>query len=240
MKTLVETAFDVLQIEKEYSFYCEAADIAFTSELNEFTLPSFLSRYVDFFKAIGNAVSVSKDHLVEMLKSRGVFDFFRKFSFSMKKIFDFIRNGFKAYSDIQRAIADFIRQTKIVKWTEEAILRLDAFLNTHPKLKRIAGIALGAALIYIWLNMTFTGDFAFDFDQTTLFAAIKGTLGWADVFTGTEGTRLLMLFITGRFVTFPWPGPGSALFIGSLIFTLGKMIKAKWANDRMKLNVASE
>lgn len=237
MNDLIDASRKILieeEIAKEYLIYCEAADIAFKPDLNEFTLPGFLRRYVDFFKQIGEAVKVSKDQLVEMLKNRSVFDFFRKFSFSFKKIFDFIKRGFKAYSEIQRAIADYIRQTKVIKWTEDAIIKLDAFLNNHPKLKRVAGIALGAALIYIWLNMTFTGDVVFDFDQSTLFDAVAGKLGWADVFTGTEGIRLLTLFITGRFVSFPWPGPGSALFIGSLVFTLGRMIKARWANQRVE------
>ena len=237
MQDLIIVSRNILieeEIAKEYLIYCEAADIAFKPNLDEFTLPTFLRSYIDFFKEIKNAVKVSTDQLVEMLKNRAVFDFFRKFSFSLKKLFDFIRRGFKAYTEIQRAIADYVRQTKVIRWTEDVIIKLDAFLNNHPKLKKVAGVALGAALIYIWLNMTFTGDFIFDFDQSTLFDAVAGKLGWADVFTGTEGVRLLTLFITGRFVSFPWPGPGSALFISSLVFTLGKMIKARWANQRVE------
>ena len=45
--------------------------------------------------------------------------------------------------------------TRVVRWTEDKLKDLDAFLAKHPKTKRIA-LAVVNILIYIWLNMTFT------------------------------------------------------------------------------------
>jgi hypothetical protein len=218
----------------EYKLYCEAVELLHDNydQLNEFKIPSFLSKYIDFMKSLIDSLKISKENIVEFFKNKGIFKFFSKFKFSLSKIWDFVKNGFEYYRMIQRAIADYIRQVPGVKWTEDRIKDLDAFLNKHPKLKKIGGYALGATLVYIWLNMTFTGDFDFDFDQTTLLAAIAGTVGFADVFTGTEGIRLLTLFITGQFLSFPWPGASSVLFIGSLVYTLAKIYKVKMEQSK--------
>ena len=80
-------------------------------------------------------------------------------------------------------------------------------------------------LLYIWLNMAFTGDFNYDFDFADLISALSGKFSLAQLFAGQDGIRMLLLFATGMIgLSFPWPGATSAKFVIALINGLRKVI----------------
>jgi hypothetical protein len=218
--------------EREYQLYLEAIRIQENSQqLNEFVsaVPGALRKYYDFIKDIAEVTKVNIKKIADFLKERVVFRFFKSIRFSLTRLFDLAKSGLKYYRDLQEAIATYIAQSKVGKWTEEKVKDLDAFLQRHPKAKRIAGVAVAGLLIYIWLNMSFTGDLDYDFDQTAIFAALAGSYSLTELFTGTNGMKLLTLLATGKLlgVGFPWPGPQSVLFIGSLLYGLAKFAKSK-------------
>lgn len=96
---------------------------------------------------------------------------------------------------------------------------MDEFLKTHPKTKRITGVAVAAIIAYIWFNMTFTGNWEYDFDMSDLVAALAGQFSLSSVFAGKDGIKLLMLFSTGLAgLSFPWPGPNAIKFICSVLY----------------------
>lgn len=222
--------------EREYSIYLEAIRIHEDNDLHEIfgKLTGRLKKYYDFIKDLAEQAKIGIKEITELLKNSGVFSFFKKIGFSVKKLFDLVKKGFKYYRDVQKAIAEYIASTGVVRWTEEKIRQLDEFLKKHPKVKRIAGIAVGAILLYIWLNMSFTGDFDYDFDQSTLIGALSGNFSLADIFTGPEGIKLLTLFFTGSVLSFPWPGPQNALFIVSLLYGLAKTYDVKKVASNIK------
>ena len=210
--------------DTDYSLYLEAISLHVDGNMNEIfgNITGKLKQYYDFIKDLSEKAKVGVKEIAELLKNSGVFNFFKKIAFSLKRLFVLVQKGFAYYKDVRKAIAEYVASTKIVKWTEEKIKDLDAFLQKHPKVKRIAGIAVGAILLYIWLNMSFTGDFEYDFDQSTLIGALTGNFSLADIFTGPDGIQLLTLFITGTFLSFPWPGPQAGLFIVSILYGLSK------------------
>lgn len=160
--------------ETEYTVYLEALELHTNGELTEFInrLSGKLKRYYDFIKELAETAKVAVKDLVTLLKNRGVFSFFQKIKFSVKNIFNKVKLGFKYYRDLKAAIAEYLASTKVLKWTQEKLGELDEFLKKHPKTRRMTGIIVGAILLYIWLNMSFTGDFDYDFDQSTLISAI--------------------------------------------------------------------
>jgi hypothetical protein len=203
------------------------------SLVNEIGIPSRLKKIWTFIQDLASSISIKIVDLVKLFLDKVVFKFFAKIKFSFKYLFGLVKKGFKIYKDVIKAIGDYISKTKVGRWTEEKLKALDAFLAKHPKTKKIAGIAVASMLIYIWLNMTFTGDADFDFDMGDMILALGGGFTLSTLFAGPEGMALLALFATGLIgLSFPWPGPQHIQFVGAVIYGSAKMVGKKLRKDK--------
>jgi len=170
-------------------------------------LKGALKKKIDFIKEIISIVKGKVSDVVAVLKIKSVFDFLKKFNFDFKKIYKLLQKGFKAYRELRKAIFEYIAETKVAKWTESELKKLDEFLKKHPKTKKIAGLAFG---------------FDMSFDDIVL--ALKGSFNLHQLFAGPQGIELLTLFFTGSVMklSFPWPGPTSIQLVGGLMFSFWK------------------
>ena len=201
--------------------------------LNEWAIPGRLKKIWSFLTRLKDIVKVKMMDLVKLFMNKLVFKFFAKIKFSMKYLFSLVKKGFKAYKDVIKAIGEYLASTKVGKWTEEKLKALDAFLAKHPKTKRIAGMAVAGILIYIWLNMTFTGNADYDFDMGDMILALGGGFSLSSIFAGPEGMALLTLFATGVIgLSFPWPGPQHFQFIGAILYGSAKLAGQKLRKDK--------
>ena len=211
----------------EFRRYVEKSQILEESKLSDLwnKASSKLRKKVDFVKDLAKKLDLQVDELLEKFLHKEVYRFFHYFKFNLKLLFKAVKDGYKAWGQLHHAIADYMAKTKIAKFTEEHLKDLDEFLKKHPVLKTVGSLALAGMLIYIWTSLiSFTGDFDFDFNQNTLFGALKGDLGFSDVFSGPGGIRMLMFVATGTAlkVSFPWPGPTQTLFLSSVVYTMIK------------------
>lgn len=189
-------------------------------------LSSGIKSKLNFIKSIAEYSAMKLEDIITLFKDSRVFRFFNAIRFNLNILWKYIKAGFSAYIELQKAIAEYIAKTKVVKWTTEALKKLDEFLQSHPRVRRIGGFAVAGMLIYIWLNMSFTGDFNYDFDFTDILLAIGGKYSLATLFGGPDGTRMLLLFATGMIgLSFPWPGPTHIQFVGALINGLRKLAR---------------
>jgi hypothetical protein len=222
-----------LQYDQFVSFVTEHRLGEDISNLNEFVIPGKLKKIWEFIKGLAERISIKITDLVKLFLNKVVFKFFAKIKFSFKYLFALVKRGFKYYKDVINAIGDYLSKTRVGKWTEEKLKELDKFLATHPKTKRIAGVAVASLLIYIWLNMTFTGDADFDFDMTDMIAALGGSFTLSTLFAGASGSALLVLFATGALgLSFPWPGPQHLQFIGAVVYGSAKMVGKKLRKNK--------
>lgn len=196
--------------------------------LTEISIPNFLKKQFNFIKDLAQKTSFRLNDLIKMFMNKTVFSFFTKIRWSFDKLFQILKQGFSAYKDILNAIAEYVSKTKVGKWSEENLKKLDQWLKEHPKLKKIGGVVVAGILLYIWLNMTFVGDFKYDFNLTDAVAALNGKYSLANLFAGTDGTKLLMLFATGVIgISFPWPGSTSIKLLVALIKSISNWTKVK-------------
>jgi hypothetical protein len=118
------------------------------------------------------------------------------------------------------------KEKGITKWTDAVIKELDTFLATHPKIKMISGIAVAGFMAYQYVNMmSMTGDVEFDFDVSSILGALTGSYSLIDLFGGTAGLKMLLLFVTNLHkASFPWPGNenGWLLFTAAVVYTVAK------------------
>ena len=218
---------EFVRFVKEHKLDCDA------SLINELVIPSKLKSIWSFIKDLKEKVSVKLVDLIKLFLDKVVFKFFAKIKFSMSYLFKLVKKGFKAYKDIIKAIGEYVASTKVGKWTEEKLKALDDFLAKHPRTKKIAGIVVAGLLIYIWLNMTFTGNADYDFDMTDMISALGGGFTLSTLFAGPEGMALLMLFATGVMgLSFPWPGPQHIQFIGAVLYGSAKLVGKKLRKDK--------
>lgn len=222
-----------MQYEEFCKFVKENKLDSETEMLTEFVIPSRLKKIWSFLLELKDIVKVKIMDLVKLFLNKVVFKFFAKIKFSMNYLFKLVKKGFKAYKDVIKAIGEYIASTKVGKWTEDKLKDLDAFLAKHPKTKRIAGMAVAGILIYIWLNMTFTGNADYDFDMTDMILALGGGFTLSSLFAGPEGMALLTLFATGMIgLSFPWPGPQHFQFIGAVLYGSAKLVGQKLRKDK--------
>jgi hypothetical protein len=190
-----------------------------------------LGGVTSFVMDLARTTGLGVADLVTLLKDSRAARLFGAVGWSMKKLYGILRKGYDAYRSLLDAIAEYVSRTRVAKWTTEELRKLDEWLQEHPRTKRLAGVALAAMIVYIWFNMSFTGDFKWDFDLSSAISALSGGVSWSQVFGGVEGTKTLMAFVikmaTGA--TFPWPGPDSAKFVAAVLFTVaaavGKRLK---------------
>lgn len=232
LKTVLDE--DII-FEVEYNEFVDYAIATkyLTESITLYEIGSGLKQKIEFIKNLANIIKAKATDVIKLFMDKKVFKFFSAIKWSMEKLFLLVKKGFKVYKDVLNAIATYLANTKVGKWTEEKLKDLDKFLQNHPKLKRVAGIAVAALLIYIWFNMTFTGDFAYDFDMSDLLNALLGKFTLSTIFAGADGVKLLLLFATGMIgLSFPWPGAASKQFVGAVISGLAKKVKKKIRKEK--------
>jgi len=226
MKTYNQYA--AFSIQEKYDYYealkiLENPNLLSDGFLDKLT--SGIKSKIDFIKAVAEYGNNKLEDVVKLFKDSRVFKFFSQIKFSLDVLWKHIKTGFKTYVDIQKIIAQYIAKTKIGKWTEDALRDLDRFLQSHPAIKRIAGVAVAGMLLYIWLNMSFTGDFNYDFNFADLLSALAGKFSLPQLFAGEDGIRMLLLFATGIIgLSFPWPGATSTKFVVALLNGLRRVV----------------
>ncbi len=171
--------------ENVYQVFCEyIKKTEYGDRLYEFGIPSIIKDKIEFIKQLAQDTLISLKDLFKIFMDRYVFKLFSIIGWSFENLFKKLKQGYDLYKDFIKAIKDFIEQTGVVKWTQEKLIELDKFLQKHPKTKRIAGVALGALLLYCWFTMTFTGNPSYDFDISTIIDAVMGKATIADIFGG--------------------------------------------------------
>jgi hypothetical protein len=199
-----------------------------------------------FFIDVAKATKSSLASIIKLFKDPRVVKFFKGIKWSFENLYKLLKKGYKAYKQLQKLIGEFLAETKVGKWTTENLKKLDAWLEKHPKTRALAGVAVGALLIYFWFNQSFIGDPAFDFDMNYILDALSGKFSLANLFGGSSGMMLLLAIAIGMSTgaSFPWPSPASVKFAGAIIGTLavklGKRLKKTRENpedeaQRLKL-----
>lgn len=213
-----------------YICYCDwttRRDFSILDDIKDIfkNIPKKLSKVKDCIQDLAKNSKVKINEWIELLKNSTIFNLFEKFYFNIKKVYNFIFENYTKYVKIIiDSISEYLAETKVGKWTTSELKKLDKWLSKHPKIKKISGVAVAALLIYINLNVTYTGDFNFDFDMSDIANALTGDYNLATIFGGASGFSFLLMFVTNSAgISFPWNT--TAKFIGILGKTLIEMNK---------------
>lgn len=199
-----------------------------TGVLNEGLIDKLTSKMkngIDFIKQFASIVGGKLLDMLKLFKDKVLFSFFNKIKWSISELSKIVKKGYKLWKDLHNVIAEYVASNKVVKWTNDKLTELDAFLDKHPVIKKVGTLVVVGFLIYQWTQMiSFTGDIEFDFDQSVLFSAIAGNFSLAELFATADGIKMLLFIATGVLtgITFPWPGNAWVLFALSIVYTVAK------------------
>lgn len=188
-----------------------------------------LKKKLKFIQGLAKTLGGKLTDFLKMFKEKVVFKFFNGIKWSFESLFKLVKLGFKTYNTIITIITEYVANSTIGRMTTKALKGLDDYLDKHPTVRKFAGPAIAGLLIYIWLNMTFTGDIVYDFNMSDILLAVTGSFKLSSLFGGTDGAKLLMLFATGALMglSFPWPGAQSIQFLSGVIGTIAGHVKVK-------------
>jgi len=205
-----------------------ASDLRLASEYREARDAIALVK-PQFFMDLAKAAEASLESIIELFKDSMVVRLFQKVGWSMKGLWEALRTGYRALITVQDAVAEYVSETKVMRWGRDELKKLDAWLTDHPKTRKISGWVIGALILFLWYEAADIGDFNYDFDLSDALAAFSGSYALADIFAGADGSKLLLALVAGVAfrLTFPWPGPTSIRFVASVIKTLADRVRAR-------------
>ena len=198
--------------------------------LKEFSVPSWIKSKVPdwikdkfyFIKELAISVKADFFELLNAFRNKQIYKLFTLISWNLEQMWDLVKKGFKAYEKLQKDIAQWVIDSDLGQAFINDIKAFDEFFEKHPWVKSVAGPVVAGLLIFIWLNMTFTGDFNYDFDLSSVILALTGKYTLYKFFGSEDGVRMLILLATGVLLslTFPWPGPDSIKYLMAVVVSI--------------------
>lgn len=117
-----------------------------------------------------------------------------------------------------------LHKTNAFKKLQNGTIKVDAFLKKHPNIKKIGGGLMAGAMIYQWLNMSFSGDFDDDFNIGHIGEALMGNYSVEAFVASPSGAKALAQLAagiaTGGVASFPWASGMNITF--AAIYTAAK------------------
>lgn len=101
-----------------------------------------------------------------------------------------------------------LHKTNAFQKLDKGMIKVDKFLEDYPAIKKIGGPLMAGAMIYQWLNMSFSGDFDDDFNVSAIGDALQGNYSVQDFVSSPSGAKALAQLATGiatgGIASFPW------------------------------------
>ena len=215
----------------EHKQFCSLVDSYLQSSLKESFLDNMKSWFKDKFDFIKELATIAKlkfEDLLILFKNTKVYKLFSLIGWSLTKVFELVKSGYKYYQKLIEEIHKFMASNKIVRWTTDNLEQLDKFLQSNPILKHLGGVAVAGLLLYLFFNVGSTGDIETDFGLDNVLYALQGHYNLASIFGGENGMKLITTLTMGMLgLSFPWSTSTTSGFISALIYTLGKITKSK-------------
>lgn len=168
------------------------------------------------FKRIKKMSNLSMAAITMAFLNPDVYNIWRAFKYSFSFIYDAVFEFAKLVKfGLFDALQD-ISNNKLVEKLEKGIVKADDLIRQYPVLKDLSGVALAGMMIYMWLNMTFIGNFKYDMNLKNVAKALSGSYTFADFIQSMDGKSMLVLFSTGAIISFPWLG----ITLGNLVLAL--------------------
>lgn len=174
----------------------------------------------DFVGNLKDQFGIGLDKVVKAFKQRDIFALLKAIGFNIQVLFKAVQAGAKAISGGLLKIFEEIHKNGMFQKLQKGLMTVDELLNKYPMIKKVGGIAVAGILLFIWMNMSFTGDASFDLDLGIIILALHGSFSLAQLFGSPSGLMMIALLATGFMgISFPWIGHNVLNLVLALIYT---------------------
>lgn len=208
-----------------YEQYVSYLDTCVLNETVAMVIPSMFGELRRVIQDIVDDFKVDVRDIVELFKSRELFKIMKTIGFSM------VVKSFRAYSNLISApLHEAFRELHDTVVVQKLTMNKDTiakFLDIHPIIRKLSGVALAGLLLYLWLNMTFVGAIGFDMDLSNIADAFRGSYTVEDFLTSPDLVKYATLFITGTITGLSCSWLGSSIYnlVLAVVYTVGKKKK---------------
>lgn len=196
-----------------YSQYCRAVDvIASGRSLEEAGIFSdffqkLSSPLKKVFTEVKDTIGLGIEELSKAFKSKNVFNLMKAIKFNLALLLKGVREAGHLLNKGLLKVFHELNQSKLMNGLRSGVVKIDEVLTKYPILKKLTGVAIAGFLFWVWLNMTFIGDFDSDFDLSSIGMALAGHYSLEQLLVSDEGVKTLALLASGLLgVSFPWLG----------------------------------
>ena len=216
-----------------YEVYCRFVDATQrdANQLVAFGLPSILTslwkQYKEAISKISEEFGIGVEDVVKAFKERSVFKFLKAVKFSLKTAVKAIHETVSLlHKGLAKAITE-LHRSGAFKHVETSAKAVDDILNKYPILKKLSGLAIAGFLIWMWLNMSFSGDAKSDFALDDVVLALAGNYSVYDLFASPVGIQGLIQLAAGvsGVSLFTYLNSNTFNFMLALFYTAAKRLK---------------
>jgi hypothetical protein len=232
-------AIKQFQTEVTYEQYClalasmEGQQVAFSFVG---PLQKWMATAKETLEQIATTAGIAFKELLVLFKNRDMFALLKGVGFNLKKLLIALAKVTTLIPLGLLNVMEEVAKSELLQKIKVGAAKVDDLLNKHPLLKRLAGIALAGLLFYMWLNMSFIGDFSFDMDLGMVIDAFRGKFTIEDLFLTPGGLTMLTLFSIGAFtgLSFPWVGSSVVNLLIALCFTTARRLNKTALAQKLK------
>ena len=168
----------------------------------EFKVPSVLKVLWSDLKELASHLKsefgIGLEEVVKGFQQKSIFALLKGVAFSLKKLVSAIHEGISILSkELYKALAA-LHDSGAFKHVEKSAKAVDAILEQHPVLKKLAGPAVAGILLVIYLKSSFLGDMNKDLALVdALVACLKGNFTIYELFASKDGIYALATLAIG-------------------------------------------
>lgn len=184
-----------------YEVYCAAIDTLDQNVQVAFKIPGPLGHLIEHLKELVHdlvsGLKIGFMDIIAALKQRDVFALLKGIGFNLKVI---VKAMVKLAHSGPKMLVRTLQDLEKAGWLEKlksGAATVDDMLHAHPILTKVGGVVIGALLIWLWMNATFTGSPITDLDMTDIVQALLGHYSVADIFASPSGLVMLAVSFSG-------------------------------------------
>lgn len=210
------------------------AGVLHPDRVEAWSLPGPLARFIEELKTdisnIATEIGAGVGDIIKAFMNRDAFALFKSLRFSLTAIFKGIHLLTGLLPRGLTAMFKELHESGFIDKIRSGVATFDDLLNRHPIIKKLAGPALAALLLWMWMQMMFVGDPWSDFDLMSVGKALVGQYTIHDLFTSPEGLAGLALFIAGIMTPglgIAWLGDTVTNLLAAIVMTLARRYAPK-------------